>query len=627
MGGEYLVKLYLSKYSNKTKPSSNFTGIITKTILQGLVDMDIEQLAYEISTKGKTCMLGILPNGAKLKKHTPIISQELIMLDFDNKKENSYSYTDCINDEFMINNACFIYKTFGDYSSKFDKFRVVFKLDEPLTDTFQVEYLYNELFKKYPQADYSCNYPTRLFYGSNKGFKVFNWGNTLKTNDFLNGFNKKSVLLQRKRLEKVYEEQSRQLTITENIPIDVENVENLKNWELLKIGRYDIVKQRLGNKYSKVFASKAQAQLHFKSSIDLKDFLGIDEENMFCDIFHHETNPSANIFISDSNTYLYKCFSESYKFCGDIILVVSRLTGLGTFKSIELIIDLTNSRVDVDSRIARIKSETEMFINILESPDIKDIYPEINKILGRHIPEVVKILQIITDYKYEDINTGEVRLISFLSISSLTKKVSHALHKNISEKRMKRIINLMTLSNIVLKLNEGQIPPYILKTLSEKTYHKNKPNVLEVKGYDDSFMYELQYKCEQLIENDFTLVALSFDFLNRNFGLDEAYRVYPQSDINSLKKIEAKNDKLELEIVNYLLPKLNNQGYVFENELKEDLSKKLYSNSLSDYKWKQLRNDILNKYNLERKRLTKELKEELNLQLSNGKFPTIIIQK
>ncbi|WP_349201828.1 hypothetical protein, partial [Sutterella wadsworthensis] len=140
-----MVKLYLSKYSNKTKPSSNFTGIITKTILQGLVDMDIEQLAYEISTKGKTCMLGILPIDAKLKKHTPIISQELIMLDFDNKKENSYSYTDCINDEFMANNACFIYKTFGDYSSKFDKFRVVFKLDVPLTDTFQVEYLYNEL--------------------------------------------------------------------------------------------------------------------------------------------------------------------------------------------------------------------------------------------------------------------------------------------------------------------------------------------------------------------------------------------------------------------------------------------------------------------------------------------------
>lgn len=619
-----MVKLYLSKYSNKTKPSSNFTGIISNTILSGLVDMDIQKIAYEIATKGKTCMLGILPEGSKLRKNAKIVSQELIMLDFDNKKENTYSYFDCLNDEFMQENACFIYRTFGDYSSKFDRFRVVFKLDSILTDSLQVEHLYNELFKKYPQADYSCNYPTRLFYGSNKGFKEFNWNNTLETSDLLNNFNEQDVLKKRRAIDLLQSKKSKELAILENIPKNKE-VSQLKNWELLKIGKYAELKERFGLTYSKIFASKAQAQLHFKSSIDLRDFLGIDEDKMFCDIFHHEDNPSSNIFLSDSNTYLYKCFSESYKFCGDIVLVVSKLTGLGIFKSIELLIEITNSKVDVDSNIARIKSETEMFISILESPDIKDIYPEINKILGRHIPEVVKILQIITDYKYEDIVTGEVRLISFLSINSLTKKVSHSLQKNISEKRMKRIINLMTLSNIILKLNDGQIPPYLLRTLSEKTLHKNKPNVLEVIGYDDKFMYDLQCKCEQLLDSDFTLVALSFDFLNRNFGMDEASRVYPQTDIKKQTRIERKNNDLEVEIINYLLPLINKQGFIFENDLKDELSKKFYSNSLSDYKWKQLRNDILNKYNLQRKRLTKPLKEELNLTLPAGKFPTIIL--
>lgn len=619
-----MVKLYLSKYTNKTKPSSNFTGIITNSILSGKVDMDIETIAYEIATKGKTCMLGILPDGSKLRKNSAIISQELVMLDFDNKKENEYSYFDCLNDSFMKENACFVYRTFGDYSSKFDRFRVVFKLDCIIEDSLKVEHLYNELFKRYPQADYSCNYPTRLFYGSNKGFKEFNWSNTLVTRDLLNNFNETDVLKRRKAIDLIQNRKRKELAIIENIP-ENRNLSTLKNWELLKIGEYSEIKNRLGLEYSKIFASKAQAQLHFKSSIDLRDFLGIEEEKMFCDIFHHEENPSANIFLSDSNTYLYKCFSETYKFCGDIVLVVSRLTGLGTFKAIELLIDLTNSKVDMDSKIARIKSETEMFISILESPDIKDIYPEINKILGRHIPEVVKILQIITDYKYEDIVTGEVRLISFLSINSLTKKVSHSLQKNISEKRMKRIINLMTLSNIVLKLNEGQIPTYLLKTLSEKTLHKNKPNVLEITGYDDSFMYDLQCKCEQLLDNDFTLVALSFDFLSRNFGEDEAKRVYPQTDTTLQKKIENKNNDLELEIINYLLPIIQEQGYIFENDLKDEISKRLYSKGLSDYKWKQLRNDILNKYNLQRKRLTKPLKEELKLELPNGKFPTIIL--
>lgn len=618
-----MVQLYLSQYANKQKPNANQTAIISKHIINNLVSIDLETFAYEVSTLGKTCVLGVLYPKSPLRKHVAIVQQELIMLDFDNKHENTYSYDDCLKDPFMKENALFVYKTFGDNSTQQDRFRVVFCLSEPIANTFKVEFLYNSLFESYPQADISCNYPTRLFYGSNRGFYTFNFKNTLDIQPYMDKFDKKSVLKQRMVVNSIEKKKEDDLKLSENIPTTTD-IQSLTNWELLKIGEYDEFKERIGDMYSQVFASKSQAQLHFKSAIDLRDFLGIDETKTFCDIFHYETNPSADIFLSDSETFLYKCFSENHKFCGDIVMVISRLTGLGAYKSLELLIDLTSSKIDIDSNIARITTETELFISILESPDIKDIYPDIYKILGRHIPEVVKILQIITDFKYEDIRTGEVRLISFLSVSSLTKRVCHSLHKNISEKRMKRIINLMTLSNIVLKLNDGQIPQSILYTMSQGNPLKSRPNVLEIAGFSDTFMSDLQEKCEQLLDNDFTLVALSFDFLNRNFGSEEAYKVYPQVNLVKQNQIEQTNIENESIILSVLMPSIQEKSYVFEKELRDNLNKALGNKELSDYKWKQLRNDILNKYGLKRTRLTKQLKEEFNIIMDSQIYPILI---
>src|SRR5699024_7113398 len=103
-----------------------------------------------------------------LLKSTPILSQELVMLDFDNKDPNNlYTIEDLEQDIFMLENACFIYRTFSDSNSKVDKFRVVFHLDKKATSNSEVENIYQELFRKYPQADTSVGQTSRLFFGSN----------------------------------------------------------------------------------------------------------------------------------------------------------------------------------------------------------------------------------------------------------------------------------------------------------------------------------------------------------------------------------------------------------------------------------------------------------------------------
>ncbi|EOS7903419.1 hypothetical protein EFK93_RS13105, partial [Enterococcus hirae] len=48
-----------------------------------------------------------------------------------------------------------------------DKFRVVFRLDKVVTSNKEIEQIYQELFKLYPQADSSVGQTSRMFFGSN----------------------------------------------------------------------------------------------------------------------------------------------------------------------------------------------------------------------------------------------------------------------------------------------------------------------------------------------------------------------------------------------------------------------------------------------------------------------------
>jgi hypothetical protein len=93
---------------------------ISNTIMNNLREMTIQEFAEEIAMNGKTTVLAELSEN-KLSKITPIIGQEVVMLDFDNKDENNlYTIEDLEADTFMQENASFIYRTFSDMYSEID---------------------------------------------------------------------------------------------------------------------------------------------------------------------------------------------------------------------------------------------------------------------------------------------------------------------------------------------------------------------------------------------------------------------------------------------------------------------------------------------------------------------------
>lgn len=172
------------------KPSKKHIPSINASITKKSTAVTQQQLAELVGQEGRTMVLGLM-EGKERKKHN-VEKQQVVAIDFDNtvivnkkkKKTTGDQYTsveDILNDPFAKEQAAFLYKTFSD-SEDWERFRLVFFLDYPLTNNKQVELLYRWLMKKYPNADKSNKDSSRLFFGGTE-YEEIKFGNELKTTE------------------------------------------------------------------------------------------------------------------------------------------------------------------------------------------------------------------------------------------------------------------------------------------------------------------------------------------------------------------------------------------------------------------------------------------------------------
>lgn len=517
---------------------------ISTTILKELVDISLEELAIEISEEGKTVVLSELSE-QKLSKYTPIVGQEIIMLDFDNKDENNqYTIADLEQDTFMLENACFIYRTFSDDDSNVDKFRVVFHLDKLITMNSEIEEIYRRLFEMYPQADRSVGQTSRMFFGSNKGYEVIDWDNNLDTSKLLEPTNTDIY----KGIEAISGEM-----IDNSIP----------NYELLKLGRLDIVKEKLGDNYKQEFPDDYNAMNYFKS-LDMREFLELSDENPFYDIFHEETEPSASVFYAEKyGIFLYKCFSESHPYCGNIISLLERYLKISSIEVVNLLVEISSSKVTNTSKLGQSKFNAQKFKKELQSGELEENYPELYKYFSRYQIEIPENI--------------------FNNLILEQKKDSNKL----------RTSNIYEPTNLTDE-NKGNSEG-IAKILRE-----NKVTV-------GSLSYELVYRLfgEEKAYQDF---PQSYEPLIQR-------KMIKMSKTNS--NISQASEKLEKTAVKIIMNEIEKKGYVYEKDVISKLAKarRLKIND-TKRKFQKIRVDVYNKYDLERERLTKELYQKFNIQES-----------
>ncbi|HBC8019997.1 TPA: hypothetical protein KE303_001352 [Enterococcus faecalis] len=536
------MRLYLSSIENTEKPKNILVKAISATILEELVDISMEEFAKELTENGKTAVLAELTE-PKLSKQTAIIGQELVMLDFDNKDMNNiYTVEDLEADEFMLDNACFIYRTFSDRNSEVDKFRVVFRLDKLVTSNKEIEAIYQSLFKKYPQADTSVGQTSRLFFGSNSGYEVIDWENRLDTT--------KLVEVRNADISKEVKAISGEM-IDDSIP----------NYELLKLGRLDIVKEKLGDNYKQEFPDDYNAMNYFKS-LDMREFLELPNENPFYDIFHEETEPSASVFYAEKyGIFLYKCFSESHPYCGNVVSLLERYLKISSIEVVNLLVEISSSKVTNTSKLGQSKFNAQKFKKELQSGELEENCPELYKYFSRYQVEIPESI--------------------FNNLILEQKKDSNKL----------RTSNIYEPTNLTDE-NKGNSEG-IAKILRE-----NKVTV-------GSLSYELVYRLfgEEKAYQDF---PQSYEPLIQR-------KMIKMSKTNS--NISQASEKLEKTAVKIIMNEIEEKGYVYEKDVISKLAKarRLKINDTKK-KFQKIRVDIYNKYDLNTCRLTKELYNQLEIK-------------
>ncbi|MDT2481117.1 hypothetical protein P7D59_19535 [Enterococcus avium] len=605
------MKFYLSNISNKEKPDQYKVKKIANTILNNLREMTIQEFAEELSVNGKTVVLAELSEN-KLSKMTPIVGQELVMLDFDNKDENNlYTIEDLEADSFMQENASFIYKTFSDLFSEVDKFRVVFHLEKLVTDNQEIEQIYQALFKKYPQADSSVGQTSRLFFGSNSGYEVIDWDNRLDT---------KSLLIDEDVVD------SNSLEVVSGEMID----DSIPTYELLKLGRLDIVKEKLGENYKQEFPDDYNAMNYFKS-LDMREFLELPDENPFYDIFHEETEPSASVFYAEKyGIFLYKCFSESHPYCGNIISLLERYLKISSIEIVNLLVEISSSKVTNTSKLGQSKFNAQKFKKELQSGELEENYPELYKYFSRYQIEIPIILDFMYDYVYTDDN-GELRYLNYYSINNLAKQLARATNKKkISIDRTRQILYHMIVTEVVKKKPEAEIPKEIMENIileqKKDTTKLRTSNIYEPTNLTDENKDNSEGIAKVLRENKVTVGSLSYELVYRLFGEEKAYQDFPQSYEPLIQRkmikmsrtdnnLSQASEKLEKSAVSIIMKEIEEKGYVYEKDVISKLAKarRLKINDTKK-KFQKIRVDIYNKYDLNTCRLTKELYNQLGIK-------------
>lgn len=585
-----MAKIHLDTKEFTSKPLDSQTlSNLHKRICKTVEEIAPKELAESLAN-GQTMVLGVMKN--EVRKKVNLNYQEVIALDFD----DNTTIEEIESNEFIKQNASFIYTTFS-HTEGHHKFRVVFFLENKLTNNEQVLEVYNKLFNMFPTADISCKDSSRLFFGG-KSYTEINFNNRLNVNTIVDLPKGSPIAERQEQLE----------LAVDNTKVDDVNIK--PTWWLIRHGHDDLVKARL-SKYKATTHHQATAMEYVKS-LNMGEVLDLPTERNFNDLFTEDANPSANVYkLEDSEVWLYTRHSsdESKRFTGSIIQVVQKLKKTHFIGALMYLIEVMDIDFKATKEIQRLINEIEIYSALLLSSDLKKTYPHVAKIFkdGRtnYASDVVQILQIAKNNVVEI--DGEIRMISQLSVRELAERI-HGTDKK--KNRVSKVLNLMSTTDWLDKLSAEDLPEAIKTKLveyQEANNRKYRKNVIEFKYLGSDFFGQLNNKCEVMLDKGFTAKAtLTKEGLQNTFNETEANKVFSQDTDRKISKLSR---NVETEAVHFIMESIEDKGYVEEKAVIKHLSN-FIGKSLSDYKFKQLRSKITEGYSLERVRLNKTLKKE-----------------
>lgn len=627
-------ELYISGESFTVKPKGFTIAQLQNTILEHKQIIDPKALAEKVAVKGHACKLCNLPIGSKNSKDTPIISQRVLMLDIDNEntEEPLFKIEDVWKDEFLKDNASFIYETFSSTSEK-PKFRVVFFLEEPFTNNQDVENTYDWLIKQYKQSDTKCRDTVRLFFGSNKGYEIINLENTwLPKNE-----HKKSSSsgIGRTKVNKT----QNQLSYTNSIPINIGSVH-----KLIKQKDYIDVSKSLKDKNLAYYGMEFERLIDFKDyllsneDVSMVDILDLPQTSTFIDIFHDEQEPSASIFrTQEGNVELYKCFSDSQEFTGDILRVISKLTGKSNFESLLLLKELLNIKTLDEDKLKKI-TDTEVtikrFMNYLEKDTLAKKYPYTHKVIKNNYEPIRFLLDyFLTGDVFYNTYLGVYEIFTSFSLSKLRAELTNgSFGYTLSKSKIHNALTILTLLGIINKKLDIETPKYIMNPIKDFQTKNKQAYRTEIYTLNETNYHTLN-KIEDLnkkiIENKMTISKIDYDYLYNTFGKKTADRTF-LSNTSIERTVSNKTKLIENTAIKIILNNLKKETYVEEKYLIKRIKGNLRTQGIFltitevETSLKKCRKSICDNYDINRISLTKKNKIKYNItDIKTNKRPSV----
>lgn len=653
------MKFYIDLISYNKKPDSNISKIIRNNIkrLYGRKYQTSLDVLIKSIESGKTTQLGIYNSDGVFEE------QSIVMMDFDNPSQNKAELLYIQNNKFIQDNACFIYKSFS-HKETIPKFRVVFLLDKTLTKENDVKKVYKGLMDEFPQSDKVVGQPNRLFFGSNQKIIEINLNNRLKVDNYIH-----MELVEKKNPKKVIKSRA---YIEPKIPIDLkptpitdtdtellnsqfniirsvydkeqyDKYYHLPIYKLFKLQKFNVIKQKFFEKFGKTFAytfpDPINASKIFKHELDMIEFLElpVDEEGVaFSDIFSEDNSPSACVYRHEkSNVQLYKRFNsndEAHQ-TFDLILLISTLTKMNYIAVAEKLIEITGSVIDINSNVYKHKMGVKMFQMFISESETDDLYPYFMHIIRPNTAVIITLLDIMS-HSYKQVG-NEVFLLNNMSVRYLTNQVNRIHNSNHSPQKIAKILDQLALFAVTKKLKDSEVPKQILTPLiSQKKdkQFKNRANITKVNVDKDNvtdILSDGNLKSKNLIENNFSMKMMNFEFILNVLGEQEAMNIYPQKFTHRTENLSDKDKKyydekmktVTINILNIAYRHINEKGYVLEKDLKREYM----SLGFSDRDFIMFKPRLKNDYGLTRLRFSNARKVEYNAVEIDG-YPYFYIQ-
>ena len=539
----------------------------------------------------------------------------LFSLDFDNKDASKR-----IDPEEAISIAVragfkpsVMYRSFSS-TDAIKKFRLIFVADRQLTDRKQWEHCQNIISAIYPEGvtDHTNN-PNRCFFGTDKGID-FCEENQVSVDLLLSNYvepKPKTATTRKQRSRKG------------NRPSRI--AQAIADHDSAYIRRY------MGRGKRIVFDNRQQFFDYIYKTVNLADFLGVDENKKFhCILPSHDgadDDPSASVFRSQSGVWLYKCFAEEGK-TWNIKQIVELLGNFDSeYQSLEFLKDSLNLKIKETQWAIEQRENIDSIVNCLCGTDenaFSSICPLASHNLRNCKMLLLQVLCIARNCIYPERTSQDRNIIFYMSVRQLAKDMGKK-----STDQIDRNLKLLTYHKVIKELPDEEIPPQFL----QKAYANRKDKHSRVSFYEiPSWVVQRTQLIEQQgkkwKDNGYRIRGISYEMFLRSEGQEVASEMYPQYSRITTKngiinrRASRKADEMHDMMTDVVITLIQSKGYCTEADIAEYFTRK-HGKNITELQIKRSIGDIMTANNLHKQKCNKSLKQRLSID-SKG-YPIVIL--